>query len=129
MTYVRFQGTVRDPRGHFPGVFALANGLARQGVLTDEQWSFWRAGNDWYDANYPDPSTVDPHVYDPELHPGAVAWFKTSAHHGPPRLRHRPPAPTNSRPAAHPYDSPAHVPRPRPVRATQKAPGFLPGAF
>ncbi|MFJ5684392.1 hypothetical protein [Streptomyces sp. NPDC093099] len=79
MTYVRFQGTVRGPRGHFPGVFALANGLARQGVLTDEQWSFWRAGNDWYDANYPDPSTIDPHVYDPELHPGAVAWFKTSA--------------------------------------------------
>ncbi|MFE3830953.1 hypothetical protein, partial [Streptomyces sp. NPDC059092] len=61
------------------GVFALANGLARSGALTEEQWRFWRAGNDWYDANYPDPSTVDPLVYDAELHPGAVAWFKPSA--------------------------------------------------
>jgi hypothetical protein len=78
-TYVRFQGTERSPRGHFPGVFALANGLARKGVLSDEQWHFWRSNNDWYDANYPDPSTADPAVYDPELHPGAVAWFRSSA--------------------------------------------------
>ncbi|MFJ7996943.1 hypothetical protein ACIQ7D_07250 [Streptomyces sp. NPDC096310] len=76
--FIRFQSTTRSPRGHFPGVFALANGLARSGALTEEQWRFWRAGNDWYDANYPDPSTVAPLVYDTELHPGAVAWFKTS---------------------------------------------------
>ncbi|MEV7867236.1 hypothetical protein AB0P17_14300 [Streptomyces sp. NPDC088124] len=76
--FIRYQGTARSPRGHFPGVFALANGLARSGALTEEQWRFWRAGNDWYDANYPDPSTVDPLVYDPERHPGAVAWFKPS---------------------------------------------------
>ncbi|MFB7589291.1 hypothetical protein [Streptomyces sp. NPDC056169] len=77
--YVRFQGTVRHSRGHFPGVFILANELAAQGKLTDEQYRFWRSNNDWYDANYTNPSTIDPDVYDPEVNPGAVAWFKSSA--------------------------------------------------
>ncbi|MER6701675.1 hypothetical protein ABZ592_30585 [Streptomyces fimicarius] len=77
--YVRFQSTGRSPRGHFPGIFALANGLAREGRLTEEQHRVWRAGNDWYDAAYADPSRVDPTVYDPAVNPGAVAWFKTSA--------------------------------------------------
>lgn len=79
--YVRFQGTTRSPRGHFPGIFALANGLARNGKLNDDQYRFWRAGNDWYDANYPNPSDTDPTVYDRDLNPGAVAWFKATALH------------------------------------------------
>lgn len=79
--YVRFQGTTRSPHGHFPGIFALANGLAREGRLTDEQYRFWRAGNDWYDATYANPSDVDPTVYDRDLNPGAVAWFKCTAVH------------------------------------------------
>ncbi|WP_326699453.1 hypothetical protein OG909_20490 [Streptomyces sp. NBC_01754] len=79
--FVRFQGVTRRPQGHFPGVFALANDLARQGLLSEEEHRFWRAGNDWYDAAYPNPSDVDRGVYDPELHPGAVAWFKTTATH------------------------------------------------
>ncbi|MFC8230845.1 hypothetical protein [Streptomyces sp. NPDC057287] len=78
--YIRFQGTVRHPRGHFPGVFVLTNELARDGRLTEEQHRFWRAANDWYDANYPNPTHVDPEVYDREIHPGAVAWFKSTAH-------------------------------------------------
>ncbi|NEB84718.1 hypothetical protein G3I43_11115 [Streptomyces anulatus] len=77
--YVRFQSTERSPRGHFPGIFALANGLAREGRLTEEQHRFWRAANDWYDAAYTDPSQVDPSVYDPGVNPGAVAWFKGTA--------------------------------------------------
>ncbi|MCX4680135.1 hypothetical protein OG413_33490 [Streptomyces sp. NBC_01433] len=77
--YVRFQGTERSPRGHFPGVFGLANGLAREGRLSEEQHRFWRAGNDWYDAHYTNPSDVDPSVYDPAVNPGAVAWFKVTA--------------------------------------------------
>ncbi|MFV0129563.1 hypothetical protein ACLGI4_17945 [Streptomyces sp. HMX112] len=81
MTYVRFQGTTRGPGGHFPGVFALANRLAREGRLSPEQYRFWRAGNDWYDATYPNPSDTDPSVYDQVLNPGAVAWFKTTAVH------------------------------------------------
>ncbi|MFJ8648861.1 hypothetical protein ACIRNI_22400 [Streptomyces sp. NPDC093546] len=80
-SYVRFQGTSRGQRGHFPGVFALANGLAREGRLSEEEYRFWRAGNDWYDAAYPDPSATDPTVYDPDVNPGAVAWFKTTAVH------------------------------------------------
>ncbi|MFG2172372.1 hypothetical protein ACGFMO_13440 [Streptomyces niveus] len=52
----------------FPGIFALANGLARDGGLTPEQWRFWRTNNDWYDAAYPDPTTVYVHT----VNPGAV---------------------------------------------------------
>ncbi|MFI8824683.1 hypothetical protein [Streptomyces sp. NPDC053431] len=79
--FVRFQGTVRGPRGHFPGIFALANALAREGRLSEEQYRFWRAANDWYDAAYPDPSATDPTVYDEARNPGAVAWFKATATH------------------------------------------------
>ena len=79
-SYVRFQGTVRHPRGHFPGVFALVNSLARNGKLSVEQERFRRANNDWYDSAYNDPSTVDPTVYDHDRNPGAAAWFKSSSH-------------------------------------------------
>ncbi|MEI5098599.1 hypothetical protein RB200_07910 [Streptomyces sp. PmtG] len=76
--YVRFESPTRHERGHFPGVFALVNGLARDGRLTAGQERFRRAGNDWYDAAYPTP---DASFYDPERHPGAVAWFKSTATH------------------------------------------------
>lgn len=79
--YVRYESPVRHPRGHFPGVFFLVNGLAREGKLTPEQERFRRANNDWYDAAYPTPSKVDSSVYDPAMTPGAVAWFKVSAAH------------------------------------------------
>lgn len=79
--YVRFQGTRRNSRGRYPGVFGLANGLAREGRLSDEQYHFWRAGNDWYDAHFTNPSDIDPTVYDRDLNPGAVAWFKAHAVH------------------------------------------------
>ncbi|MEU2559391.1 hypothetical protein ABZ626_08665 [Streptomyces longispororuber] len=69
---------MRHERGHFPGVFALVNGLAKEGKLTAEQERFRRANNDWYDAAYPTP---DASVYDPERNPGAVAWFRTTATH------------------------------------------------
>ncbi|MBM7436724.1 hypothetical protein JOC24_000099 [Streptomyces sp. HB132] len=71
---------MRHPLGHFPGVFVMANELARQGRLSEDQYRFWRTDNDWYDTNYTNPAHVDPAVYDRELHPGAVAWFKSSAH-------------------------------------------------
>ncbi|MGH4033209.1 hypothetical protein ACQB60_30215 [Actinomycetota bacterium Odt1-20B] len=80
-TYVRYQGTVRHERGHFPGVFVLVNGLARDGLLTEEQERFRRANNDWYDAAYLNPMHVDDTVYDREINPGAVAWFKLTATH------------------------------------------------
>ena len=77
--YVRFQGTERHERGFFPGVFMLVNRLARDGPLTPAQERFRRAANDWYDAAYTTPSHVDPTVYDREVNPGAVAWFKVDA--------------------------------------------------
>ncbi|CAL9434758.1 hypothetical protein [Streptomyces sp. enrichment culture] len=79
--YVRFQSPAPGPRGHHPGVFALANALAREGRLSAEEYRLWRAANDWYDAAYPNPSDTDPTVYDPDLNPGAVAWFKATARH------------------------------------------------
>lgn len=77
--YVRFQGTTPNGRGLFAGVFALVNGLAKDGVLTADQERFRRANNEWYNANFPNPAEKDSTVYDRELHPGAVAWFKVSA--------------------------------------------------
>ncbi|WP_328907918.1 hypothetical protein OG230_35705 [Streptomyces sp. NBC_00234] len=79
--YVRFQSPHRNNRGNFTGVFGLVNNLAREGRLSDEQESFRRRNNSWYNAAYTDPSTVDPHVYDDEINPGAAAWFKPSAAH------------------------------------------------
>lgn len=79
--YIRFEGTARHPRGHFPGIFVLANELAAQGKLSADQYQLWRRNNDWYDANYTNPTHVDPDIYDPRVNPGAVAWFKVSAQH------------------------------------------------
>ncbi|MBB5869258.1 hypothetical protein F4553_002637 [Allocatelliglobosispora scoriae] len=81
MRYIRFQSPEVDDRGRNVGVFGLVNGLAKQGRLIEEQERFRRLNNDWYDAAYPDPATVDATVYDRELHPGAAAWFKVSAQH------------------------------------------------
>ena len=63
------------------GVFGLTNVLARSGILTQSEYADWRAGNDWYNAAYPDPADSDPAVYDEMLHPRATAWFKDSAVH------------------------------------------------
>ncbi|MFG3185937.1 hypothetical protein [Streptomyces nigra] len=79
--YLRFQSPHRNDRGRFTGVFGLVNNLAREGRLSEEQEAFRRLNNKWYDAAYPDPSTVDATVYDEEVNPGAAAWFKPSATH------------------------------------------------
>lgn len=78
--FVRFQSAIRSPSGRFPGVFGLANGLAREAALSVDDAVWWRAANDRMTAAYVDPSTVDPLCYDPVLHPGARAWFKDDAH-------------------------------------------------
>ncbi|SEL47877.1 hypothetical protein [Streptacidiphilus jiangxiensis] len=78
-TFFRFQATVPNARGRHPGVFALANGLGREGRFDGDQHRAWREGNDWYDANLTNPSTVDPSVYDRSVHPDATAWFKSTA--------------------------------------------------
>ncbi|MGJ3508763.1 hypothetical protein [Enemella sp. A6] len=79
--YIRFQSPHPGKRGVHTGVFGLANGLGRSGELTAEEHRDWRAGNDWFNDAYPDPSATDPSVYDQALHPRATAWFKSSATH------------------------------------------------
>ncbi|NKE57148.1 hypothetical protein FXN61_10000 [Lentzea sp. PSKA42] len=76
MTYVRFQAALPDRQGRFLGVFALVNMMARRGQLTPAQQVFRRLNNDWYDANFTNPTDVDPTVYD---QPGAVAWFRLTS--------------------------------------------------
>lgn len=79
--YVRYQAAEPGRRGAKAGIFALANGLAREGVLSDGDFQWWAAANAWYEQAYPDPSSVDPRVYDRALHPQAQAWFKADADH------------------------------------------------
>ncbi|MCK2217682.1 hypothetical protein MF672_028385 [Actinomadura sp. ATCC 31491] len=62
-------------------MFGLLNGLAGQGLLSEAEEAFRRANNAWYEANFTDPATVDPTVYDRDINPGAAAWFKASAGH------------------------------------------------
>lgn len=79
--FIRIQATTRNERGGFSGVFGLVNRLAFNGELSEEEDRFRRINNRWYDAAYPNPSRVDPTVYDHELNPRAAAWFKGTAVH------------------------------------------------
>jgi hypothetical protein len=78
-TFVRFQSAVPNRHGRYPGVFALANGLAAEGHLSPADRAWWAATNHRCDELYADPSTADPRCYDPVAHPGARSWFKASA--------------------------------------------------
>ena len=73
---IRFQSAVPSRSGRFPGVFALANALARQGRLSADDLEWWRAANTRLTAAYADPSVVSPDCYDSRINPGARAWFK-----------------------------------------------------
>lgn len=78
--YVRYESPRPNASGRHPGIFALANGLARSGQLTDTDRAWWRANNDWLDAAYPDPASVDPTLFDKSAHPVVSCWFKATAH-------------------------------------------------
>ena len=75
--YVRFQAETANRRGIRPGVFALVNGLAREGRLSAGDESFWRSSNDWFTARLLDPTAIDPQIF--RLHPLAVSWFDEHA--------------------------------------------------
>lgn len=79
--YLRIRATTRNERGGYSGVFGLVNRLAFAGELTAAEDHFRRVTNRWYDAAYPNPSHVDPAVYDHDVNPGAAAWFKAGAGH------------------------------------------------
>lgn len=77
--YRRFQSAVPNRRGTYPGVFAMANALADEGLLSmaDERWL--RSANDRANAAYPDPTEASPGCYEREANPGARSWFKETA--------------------------------------------------
>jgi hypothetical protein len=60
-------------------VFALANGLRDDGLLTPEDQGWLLEANRNATATYVDPTTVDPTCYDPTVNPGARAWFVADA--------------------------------------------------
>lgn len=78
---IRFQSPTPGKRGVHTGVFGLTNTLGHRGLLTPREHAVWRSGNDWYEAAYPDPSDVDPTIYDAAVNPRATAWFKDTATH------------------------------------------------
>lgn len=75
-SFLRFQSAVPNRRDRYPGVFAMANGLAHEGLLGPEDWTWWRAMNDRTNALYPDPEVVSPGTHEPDANPGARSWFK-----------------------------------------------------
>ncbi len=77
--YVRYQSPVPDRRGRRIGVFGLVNMLGNRGYLSVDEERFRRTTNDWYDATYTNPSTVDRSIYEDNLL--AAAWFKPAAKH------------------------------------------------
>jgi hypothetical protein len=77
--FIRFESATPNLRGTYPGVFALANGLARDGRLSEADTRWLRVSNARCDAAYTDPTTVVPDCYDRTLNPGAKAWFKDTA--------------------------------------------------
>ena len=79
--FIRFQSAVPNRRGRFPGVFAMANGLAHEGMLTPADLEWWRTANARAEAAYTDPTRTTPDCYDPVRNAGARSWFRLSAAH------------------------------------------------
>lgn len=77
--FVRYQSAVPNRHGRFPGVFALANGLRDDAVLTPDDHAWLLRANRNATAAYVDPVTVDPSCYDATLNPGARSWFAADA--------------------------------------------------
>ena len=80
-TFRRFQSAVPNRRGTYPGVVALATGLASSGRLTAADAAWLRRANDNANATYPNPTAATPDCYDRALNPGARSWFRDSAEH------------------------------------------------
>jgi hypothetical protein len=77
--FVRFQSPDPTRRGSFNGVFALTNGLARAGLLTDEEHRYWREHNAWYNVRLLDPRDRVSDIFDKQAYPRIGYWFRTTA--------------------------------------------------
>lgn len=63
--YLRYESAVANSCGNHTGVF----GLAKSHRLSPRDRAWWRENNDWLNAAYPDPATVDPTLFDRTLNP------------------------------------------------------------
>lgn len=79
--FIRYQSAVPNGRGRFPGVFAMANGLRNEGLLSEADKRWLEAANASANATYTDPTTVVADCYNSELNPGARSWFKAESSH------------------------------------------------
>lgn len=77
--FVRYQSAVPNGRGRFPGVFAMANGLRNEGLLSEADKRWLVVANASANATYTDPTTVAADCYNSELNPGARSWFKAGS--------------------------------------------------
>lgn len=68
--YLRYESCVPNSRGLFPGVYALANGLARAGKLTESEYRQWKETNELLDAAY-----VSPTVYQELPDDALTSWY------------------------------------------------------
>src|SRR4051794_36213236 len=69
VSFVRYELAEPGRRGTHPGVFAVTNGLARAGRLSEPDWSWWRTNNDWYERELPNPATADPSLFGRAVNP------------------------------------------------------------
>jgi hypothetical protein len=74
--FVRYESPLVNEHGRHTGVFGLANGLARAGLLSEADREFWRTQNAWYDETLSYPPAA---AYDRATNPLAASWFKASA--------------------------------------------------
>lgn len=68
--YLRYESCVPNSRGLFLGVYALANGLARAGKLTESEYRQWKETNELLDAAY-----VSPTVYQKLPDDALTSWY------------------------------------------------------
>ncbi|MFD2795685.1 hypothetical protein ACFS27_19145 [Promicromonospora vindobonensis] len=77
--YVRYEASTPTRRMSYPGVVALANGLAHSKRLTPEDQAWWHTHNDLLNGTYPDLTAADTPTYDRERHPDARTYFRADA--------------------------------------------------
>lgn len=75
--YLRYESCVPNSRGLFPGVYALANGLARAGKLSESEYQQWKETNQLLDRAY-----LAPEIYNQLPDDALTSWYiENSAPH------------------------------------------------
>ncbi|MDO4916289.1 MAG: hypothetical protein Q3974_01535 [Rothia sp. (in: high G+C Gram-positive bacteria)] len=75
--YLRYESCVPNFRGFFPGVYALANGLARAGKLRESEYQQWKETNQLLDRAY-----LAPEIYIQLPDDALTSWYiENSAPH------------------------------------------------